>query len=72
MDAGKFNKGDGALAALGAVSIQIDPRAEWAQMFREAWRINRDYFYATNMHGADWKAVCSKYEAAAAAPGKSR
>ena len=26
-------------------------------MFREAWRINRDYFYAPNMHGADWDAV---------------
>ena len=63
VDAGKFNKGDGALSALGAVSIRIDPRAEWAQMFREAWRINRDYFYATNMHGADWNAVRAKYEA---------
>ena len=72
VDAGKFNKGDGALAAIGAVSIRIEPRAEWAQMFREAWRINRDYFYATNMHGADWNAVRSKYEAHTAAPGKSR
>ena len=63
MDAGKFNKGDGTLAAIGAISIRIEPRAEWAQMFHEAWRINRDYFYATNMHGADWNAVRSKYEA---------
>jgi tricorn protease len=63
VDAGKFNKGHGALAAIGAISIRIEPRAEWAQMFREAWRINRDYFYATNMHGADWNAVRSKYEA---------
>ena len=35
---------------------------EWAQILREAWRINRDYFYATNMHGADWAAVRRKYE----------
>jgi tricorn protease len=63
VDAGKFNKGDGALAAIGAISIRIELRAEWAQMFREAWRINRDYFYAMNMHGADWNAVRSKYEA---------
>ena len=62
VDAGKFNKGDGALAAVSAISIRIDPRAEWAEMFREAWRINRDFFYATNMHGADWNAVRSKYE----------
>jgi tricorn protease len=63
VDAGKFNKGDGALAALGAISIPIEPRTEWAQMFHEAWRINRDYFYAPNMHGADWQAVRKKYEA---------
>ena len=63
VDAGKFNKGDGAVGALGAISIRIEPRAEWAQMFHEAWRINRDDFYAPNMHGADWEAVRRKYEA---------
>jgi tricorn protease len=61
VDAGKFNKGDGALN-LEAVSVRIEPRAEWGQILREAWRINRDYFYATNMHGADWNGVRSKYE----------
>ena len=61
VDAGKFTKGDGALN-LEAVSVPVEPRAEWAQIFREAWRINRDYFYATNMHGADWNAVRAKYE----------
>jgi tricorn protease len=52
--------GEGRLN-LAAVDIQIDPRAEWAQMFDEAWRINRDYFYATNYHGVDWPAQRSKY-----------
>ena len=61
VDAGKFNKGDGALA-LGSISVRVEPRAEWAQIFHEAWRINRDYFYATNMHGADWNAMLHKYE----------
>src|SRR4029450_12085850 len=42
--------------------VRIDPRAEWNQMFHEAWRINRDYFYAPNMHGADWNAMRRKYE----------
>src|SRR5438094_378663 len=37
-------------------------RAEWAQMFEESWRINRDYFYDPGMHGNDWKAVRAKYE----------
>ncbi|WP_206107800.1 S41 family peptidase [Paludisphaera rhizosphaerae] len=62
VDAGKFKKGDGAIAAVGAVSIAVDPRAEWPQIFHEAWRINRDFFYAPNMHGADWEAVRKKYE----------
>jgi tricorn protease len=44
-----------------AIEVRIDPRAEWNQIFNEAWRINRDYFYATNMHGADWKAIREKY-----------
>ena len=38
-----------------SIEVRIDPRAEWKQIFDEAWRINRDYFYAPNMHGADWK-----------------
>ena len=43
--------------------MRVEPRAEWPQILREAWRINRDYFYATNMHGADWNAMRRKYEA---------
>src|SRR5207248_9773152 len=47
---------------LDAIEVRIDPRAEWKQIFEEAWRINRDFFYDPNMHGADWKAVKAKYE----------
>jgi tricorn protease len=46
---------------LDGIEIRIDPRAEWAQIFDEAWRINRDYFYDPGMHGADWVAVKKKY-----------
>jgi tricorn protease len=60
VDAGKFAKGDGALK-LEAISVRVEPRVEWPQILREAWRINRDYFYAPNMHGADWNAVWKKY-----------
>ena len=52
--------GEGRLD-LAAVDLRIDPRAEWAQIFDEAWRINRDYFYATNYHGVDWNAQRTKY-----------
>ena len=48
--------------ATAAVEVRIDPRAEWSQIFDEAWRINRDYFYASNMHGVDWPANKRKYE----------
>jgi tricorn protease len=44
------------------VSILIDPRAEWRQILREAWRLNRDFFYAPNYHGVDWNAMWKKYE----------
>lgn len=52
--------GEGRLA-IGSVQVRIDPRAEWAQIFDEAWRVNRDFFYATNMHGVDWPAAKQKY-----------
>ena len=44
------------------IRIRVDPPAEWVQIFNEAWRINRDYFYDPGFHGADWKAVRAKYE----------
>ncbi len=47
---------------VGAIQVKVDPRAEWRQIFDEAWRINRDYFYAPNMHGVDWAAMKRKYE----------
>ncbi|MFO0982738.1 MAG: PDZ domain-containing protein [Planctomycetota bacterium] len=51
----------GSKLALDGIEVKIDPPAEWAQIFDEAWRINRDYFYAPNMHGVDWKAMKDKY-----------
>ena len=45
------------------IEVLIDPKAEWEQIFNEAWRINRDYFYAANMHGVDWEAMREKYSA---------
>lgn len=57
----KANVGEGALN-IPNVRILVDPAAEWPQMFNELWRIERDYFYVDNMHGADWKAIRKKYE----------
>jgi tricorn protease len=49
--------------AVSAITLKIDPPSEWRQMFEEAWRINRDYFYDPAMHGNDWKAVHDRYAA---------
>ncbi|MFM8639172.1 MAG: S41 family peptidase [Planctomycetota bacterium] len=40
---------------------QIDPRREWTQVVRDAWRIFRDFFYDPTMHGVDWNAVGDRY-----------
>ena len=54
--------GDGAIN-VGQLEMLVDPRAEWAEIFKEAWRIQRDYFYDAKMHGANWQAVYDKYSA---------
>ena len=48
--------------AVAAIQVKVDPRAEWRQIFDESWRINRDFFYAPNMHGVDWAGMKKKYE----------
>jgi tricorn protease len=54
-------KPDGALH-LESMRVNADPRAEWKQMFREVGRIERDFFYDPNMHGADLKALTAAYQ----------
>jgi len=58
----KAEPAEGRLAVDG-IEVRVDPRAEWKQIFDEAWRINRDYFYAPNMHGVDWAKQREKYAA---------
>ncbi len=58
---GEPGKPDGALN-LEAMEIAVDPRAEWNQMFHETLRIERDFFYDPNMHGADLKALAAAYQ----------
>lgn len=47
---------------LGGVRVFVDPAEEWAQIFDEAWRMEREYFYAANLHGLDWQAMYRKYQ----------
>ena len=46
---------------LSGLRMSIDPRQEWAQIFDEGWRFQRDFFYAENLHGLDWDAVYAQY-----------
>jgi tricorn protease len=49
---GEAKVGDGKLDT-GNMRAQVDPPAEWRQIFREAVRFQRDYFYVDNVHGLD-------------------
>ena len=40
----------------------VNPREEWKQVFTEAWRVQRDFFYDPNMHGVNWVEVRKQYE----------
>ena len=39
----------------------IDPVAEWHQIFNDAWRFERDFFYDPNMHGLAWDKIGERY-----------
>jgi len=46
---------------LSNMEVKVKLREEWQQIFDESWRQMRDFFYAPNMHGVDWKAIHDKY-----------
>jgi tricorn protease len=46
---------------LSGLTMELDPKAEWRQVFDEAWRLEREFFYEPNMHGVDWPAMREKY-----------
>lgn len=43
------------------LQMKLNRSAEWEQMFEEAWRYERDYFYDPSMHGRDWNLVYKRY-----------
>jgi tricorn protease len=47
---------------LSHMSTRIEPRQEWNEMFANAWRVERDFFYSTKMNGVDWPAVRARYQ----------
>lgn len=51
--AGKLN--------LDGLEMKIDPRKEWNQIYTDAWRIFRDFFYVNNLHGVNWPEMKERY-----------
>ncbi|HTX50001.1 MAG TPA: PDZ domain-containing protein, partial [Caulobacteraceae bacterium] len=46
---------------LARLRLIVDPKAEWAEMFENAWRLERDLFFSPVMNGVDWQAVHDSY-----------
>lgn len=57
---GEHKLGDGALK-LDRMEMRLNRGEEWAQVFDEVWRRQRDFFYAPKMHGTDWDLMRSRY-----------
>lgn len=53
--------GEGMLR-LDGLETFVDPQAEWRQMYKEAWRLQRDFFYDPKHHGLDLQAASERYE----------
>src|SRR5262249_48352591 len=61
VETGKDAKvGDGKVD-LARAKFKVDRQAEYLQMFNEAWRVERDWFYDPGMHGVDWNAIGEMY-----------
>ena len=52
--------GDGKIEV--ALEMKLDRATEWQQIFEEAWRYQRDFFYDPDLHGRDWQNVRERYE----------
>lgn len=50
------------LLATQTISVQLEPKTEWRQMFNDAWIMHRDSFFDANMRGIDWKAKRQHYQ----------
>ena len=46
---------------LSRIRVLVEPRHEWRQMYRDAWRLQRDHFWTKDMSGVDWKKVYKRY-----------
>jgi tricorn protease len=57
------SKATGEKLNLSGLVYTVDLQKEWHQIFNDAWRWYRDFFYDAGFHGRDWKAMGDKYRA---------
>ncbi|HXI04170.1 MAG TPA: S41 family peptidase [Candidatus Saccharimonadales bacterium] len=64
IDAEGGGKGDehGEPLDLSGMKVQISPSDEWDEMFHQAWRLERDFFFNEKMNGKDWEGMRGRYE----------
>jgi len=62
VDVGPKQKMDTKLAT-SSMEMTVAPPEEWRQIFSDAWRLERDFFYDPNMHGVDWQGMRVRYGA---------
>ncbi|RMF58527.1 MAG: hypothetical protein D6748_08435, partial [Calditrichaeota bacterium] len=62
IDAMKNAEKDRGTLDLSGMTMKIDPKKEWKQIFVDGWRLIRDWFYDPNLHGVNWNEMRKKYE----------
>ena len=58
-----MSDGSGDKLDLSHMQMRVDPVAEWKEMYWQAWRLERDFFYSPKMNGKDWNAIGKRYAA---------
>ncbi|MGH8427587.1 MAG: S41 family peptidase [Gammaproteobacteria bacterium] len=58
-----MSDGNGDQLDLSHMQMQVDPVAEWKEMYWQAWRLYRNFFINPNMNGKDWTAIGKRYAA---------
>jgi tricorn protease len=56
-----LEKLDDSAVSLAGFGYPLNVRDDWREIFLDAWRLERDYFYDPAMHGVDWRAMRDKY-----------
>ncbi len=56
------NKPGAGKLELADLTMKIEPLKEWKQIYNDGWRIFRDWFYAKNLHGVNWRKMGERYK----------